>query len=145
MYKIYTRYRTPVELILSISIFYYLVFMGEMLEKINFEHIVYAILSYIVMLELIKMLGQYVFDRRFKITLVLDTFFIFTLRETILVYSDKTMEGTVDIMQLSKYLFSINEKIFYIVMGIIIMITLLYFRPRIKEMENRKKERRNCE
>jgi len=106
-----------------------------------FDDIVYAILSYIVILELIKMLGQYIFDRRFNMVLVLDTFFIFTLRETILMYSSKHHNASITIMEFNQNIIAINEKIFYIFIGISIMVTLIYFRNHNKFGKRRKKHR----
>lgn len=142
MYEVYTKYRTFVELFLTISIFCYLIYSGEMLGTIQFNDIVYAILSFIVILELVKMLGQYIFDRRFRVTLVLDTFFVFTLRETILVYTDKNMDEIIDVLELDAFIFSVNEKIFYIIMGIGIMMVILYFRPKCKRIEKISEEKR---
>ncbi len=142
MYKIYEKYRFTGEILFSLFVFHYLIQKGEMLKTIHFDDIVYAILSYVVILELIKMLGLYVFDRRFNMVMVLDTFFVFVLRETILVYSKKHGDTVISVLEFNGNIVSINEKVFYIFIGVGMMIVLLYFRNNRKLIKRTIKNKR---
>jgi len=142
MYGIYTRCRFLTELFLSLVIFYYLLETDQILKEISFDSIVYTILSYIVILELIKMLGQYIFDRRFNMILVIDTFFIFVLRETILIYSNKHYDKLMEIFRVGEIVIVVNEKIFYIVIGIFMMLTLIYIRGNNKFYSRKNNKKR---
>lgn len=105
-----------IEIGLSGSLFIGLCINGTLFPKFDFFNIVYALLAYIVILELVRMVGQYLFAHQKQIRTVIDTFIIFTLREVILTYSDKTM--------------GLETKSFYIVGGFIIMFMLFHFRKK---------------
>ena len=105
-----------IEIGLSVSLFAVLCVNGSLFPKFDFFNIVYALLAYIVILELVRMVGQFLFAHQKQIRTVIDTFIIFTLREVILTYSDKTM--------------GLETKGFYIISGFIIMYMLFYFRKK---------------
>ena len=105
-----------IEIILSVGLFIGLCANGALFKKFDFFNVVYALLAYIVILELIRMVGQYLFAHQKQMRIVIDTFIIFTLREIILTYSDKTM--------------GLETKSFYIVAGFIIMLMLFHFRKK---------------
>jgi len=109
-------YKEIIEISISVGLFVGLIVNGALFVKFDFFNIVYALLAYIVILELTRMVGEYLFAHQKKIRTVLDTFIIFTLREIILTYSDKTM--------------TLEIKGFYIVSGFIIMFMLFYFRNK---------------
>jgi len=116
------------EIGISGGLFIGLIVNGVLFSKFDFFNIVYALLAYIVILELTRMVGQYLFAHEKKIRTILDTFIIFTLREIILTYSDKSMD--------------LEVKAFYIISGFIIMFMLFYFRKKaMKESPNET----NCE
>jgi uncharacterized membrane protein (DUF373 family) len=105
-----------IEIVLSGSLFISLIISGNLFTKFDFFNIVYALLAYIVILELTRMVGQYLFAHQKQIRTIIDTFIIFVLREIILTYSDKSM--------------GLELKSFYIVSGFIIMLMLFYFRKK---------------
>jgi uncharacterized membrane protein (DUF373 family) len=105
-----------IEIVLSGGLFISLIISGNLFTKFDFFNIVYALLAYIVILELTRMVGQYLFAHQKHIRTIIDTFIIFVLREIILTYSDKSM--------------GLELKSFYIVSGFIIMLMLFYFRKK---------------
>jgi uncharacterized membrane protein (DUF373 family) len=109
-------YKEYIEISISSGLFIGLCLNESLFIKFDFFNIVYALLAYIVILELTRMVGQYLFAHQKQIRTVIDTFIIFTLREVILTYSDKSM--------------SLETKSFYIVSGFIIMLMLFYFRRK---------------
>jgi len=117
MKKILDPYREIVEISLSVGLFIGLSLNNTLFVRFDFFNLVYALLAYIVILELIRMIGQYMFSENKQIRIILDTFIIFILREVILTYSDKSM--------------NFETKSFYIVGGMFIMIMLFYFRKKV--------------
>ena len=109
-------YREVIEIGLSIGLFGGLILNGVILTKYDFFNLVYSLLAFIVILELVRMSGQYMFSKHKQMRIVIDTFIIFTLREVILTYSDKTMD--------------LSIKSFYIVGGLFIIYMLFHFRKR---------------
>ena len=110
-------YREVVEISIGIVLFIGLIINNILLVKYDFFNVVYALLAYIIILELVRMAGQYMFSEHKQMRIVIDTFIIFTLREVILTYSDKSM--------------GLEVKSFYIVAGLVIIYMLFNFRKRV--------------
>jgi uncharacterized membrane protein (DUF373 family) len=110
-------HRELIEIGLSAVLFCGLVLNAVLFTKYDFFNLVYALLAYIVILELVRMVGQYMFSEHRQMRIVIDTFIIFILREVILTYSDKNM--------------GLDIKGFYIVGGLFIIYMLFNFRKRV--------------
>jgi uncharacterized membrane protein (DUF373 family) len=109
-------YKEIIEITLSVSLFIGLFFNNNFFIKFSFFNLVYALLAYIVILELVRMVGQYLFSHQKQIRTVIDTFIIFTLREVILTYSNKSL--------------TLEVKSFYVISGFFIIFMLFYFRKK---------------
>lgn len=138
-FKKYTNY---IQIVISLIMFAFIInHKPEMLEP-TFSNIIYLLLSFIVILEIVNMIEQYIVQHFIQLRLVIDTFFIFILRETILAYTNHKMEGMVKILDISGVSIVINEKLFYIGLGIAVMGILMFF--RVKAMTSSPNET-NCE
>jgi len=125
------KYKTIVELAVSLVIFIPLVLNGSMLEEYTFFNVVHALLGFIIILELIRMLSQYIVSNHVELRLVFDTFIIFLTREIVLLYSNKSM------------LFEM--KVLYALLGLVIITFLFYFRRKGIETQPTKDAYNNCE
>lgn len=116
--------RRYIEAIISFFIWLFLLVFGDFGEKFDFANLVYALLGYVVILELVRMIIHYIMENKIKIITVIDTFILFLLREIILVYTGKT--------------YSIEEKFLYIFLGVLTISALFYFRKKSKtEISNK--------
>lgn len=134
MIKLKTKldnYKELIELTLSGIIFIYLIINGSILSTTDFSSVVYALLSFIIILELIKMIEQYIFTQHIQIILVIDTFSIFVLREIILALTDKKLtDKIIPIINFNDFSFGINAKIFYVVVGSFLLFVFFKFRKK---------------
>lgn len=131
-----------IELGITTVIFMALILNGSLLYKLDFFNVIYSLLAYIIILEIVRMLGQYVFENHIKLRTIIDTFIIFILRETILAYSDKRLDKIIEIFRINDFSFSINQKLFYIIVGVLLIFILFKF--RLQAIENSPNEI-NCD
>ena len=110
------KYRSHIEIGLSLMLFLTLLLFGDFVDKFNFANVVYVLLGYVVILELTRMIGEYIVENQVKISSIIETFIIFMLREMVLVYSNQIL--------------TIEQKAMYILMGIIMITSLFFFRKK---------------
>jgi len=123
------KYRSFSEICISAILFIFLIYNGVLFSKFDFFQLVYASLAYIVILELIRMISDYILIHHIKISVIIDTFIIFILREIILTFSDKNMtEKFINLFTYGEYTLILNQKIFYILIGVFVISFLFLFR-----------------
>lgn len=120
------EYKEMIEVVLSGMIIAYLISNGSLLNKIDFFNVIYSLLSFIIIIELIRMIGEYIFSHHIKLRLAIDTFILFTLREVILIFSDKDME--------------IYTKITYVAMALTIAYFLFIFREKAIQLSSKEQQ-----
>lgn len=120
------EYKEIIEITLSGLIVTYLIMNGSLLSKIDFFNVIYSLLSFIIIIELIRMIGEYIFSHHIKLRLAIDTFILFTLREIILIFSDKDME--------------IYTKMTYIIMALTIAYFLFVFREKAIQLSSKEQQ-----
>jgi uncharacterized membrane protein (DUF373 family) len=109
-----------IEVTLSFILFLTLIISGNLVEDFSFFSVVYAMLSFLIILELFRMVSEYILNHKIQIRLIIDTFIIFTLREVILTFADKNID----------YL----KQGFTVFIGLTIVSILFHFRKKaIKE------------
>ena len=85
----FSKNKELIEILISLTLMIGLIIKEELLNNFSFFNVVYALLAFIIILELVRMVGEYIRTHHISIRLVIDTFIIFMLREIILIYSDK--------------------------------------------------------
>ena len=119
------KYKSSVEIALATLLMIILYISEEILSKFTFLNLIEAFLSFIIIIEVIRMIGQYITRSHIEVSLMIDTVIIFFSRDILLTATNKD------------YLFV--EKAEYI--GLFLIIIFFFFSFRSKTMElDREKE-----
>lgn len=119
------KYKSSVEIGLATLLMIILYISEEILSKFTFLNLIEAFLSFIIIIEVIRMIGQYITRSHIEVSLMIDTVIIFFSRDILLTATNKD------------YLFV--EKAEYI--GLFLIIIFFFFSFRAKTMElDREKE-----
>lgn len=110
----FAKYKEVLEITISGILMILLILKDQLLNQFSFFTVIYALLAFIVILELVRMVMEYIVTHHISIRIVIDTFIIFILRESILIYSDKSI--------------LIESKVAYIILGFLMILSLFYFR-----------------
>lgn len=110
----FTKYKEVLEIIISSVLMILLISKDQLFDQFSFFTVIYTLLAFIIILELVRMVMEYIVTHHISIRIVIDTFIIFTLRESILIYSDKSIP--------------IEGKVIYIILGFLMILSLFYFR-----------------
>lgn len=125
------KYKSFVEIILATSIMIILFISGEILSKITFLNIIETFLSFIILIEVIRMIGQYITRSHIELSLIIDAVIIFFSRDILLTATNKD--------------YSFLEKFQYIGLFLIVIFFFFSFRARTMELdeqrENQKQEK----
>lgn len=113
------KYRTAIELSFALFIFALLFVNGKLLEDFSFFGVVTAFLSFIILVEVIRMVGQYVITNHISVTLMIDTVIIFVCRDILLTLSHKT--------------YSFEEKTLFISLFLFVLCFFFFFRGKTIE------------
>jgi uncharacterized membrane protein (DUF373 family) len=87
--KNHTINESYIEFGITIGIFLFLLFNGVFFKIISFFEVVSAMLSFIIILELVRMLGQYIFTEIIHLRYILDAFIVFCLRDLLLILNNE--------------------------------------------------------
>jgi uncharacterized membrane protein (DUF373 family) len=120
------RYKTLIELTLALLIFILLYVNGKILQEVSFFEILAAFLSFIILVEVIRMLGQYISTNHISVTLMLDMVIIFLCRDILLTISNKT--------------FSFQDKALYVGLFLFILTFFFFFRGKSLRHSKMKEE-----
>lgn len=101
MMKFIKDHKNYIQLLFSVIIFITIVLHKPKLLEPTFSNIIYLLLSFIVILEIVNMIEQYLVNHFIQLRLVIDTFFIFILRETILAYTNHDMKGMINVLSVN--------------------------------------------
>lgn len=115
----FKKYKTIIELSVSFAIFLPLVLFDGLSVKFDFFGVVYSLLAFIIIIELVRMVGEYIFKNHVELRIVFDTFIIFMTRELILIFSNKEI--------------LLEQKFVYVLLDILILSFLFYFRKKAIE------------
>ncbi len=90
MYKLFSIEKAPVYIKLLISIFLFSL-VSDFHDINSFSKLVVAILEFIILLELVRMLVDFVFsdDNRIKLRYMIDSTIVFFIRDLMLIVNDK--------------------------------------------------------
>ena len=69
-----------------------IVFIGTLIAKIQFYNIIILLLEFIVIVEIFKMIDDFIQKRKLRLRYVIDVFIIFLIRDIIIKISQPTIE-----------------------------------------------------
>lgn len=124
------KYKTSIEIFISLFIFIALYMNNKILTEVSFFEILSAFLSFVILVEVIRMIGQYLVTNHISVTLMIDMVIIFMCRDILLTVSNKT--------------YSFEEKALYIGLFLFILTFFLFFRGKSLKHSQIKEELNIC-
>ena len=67
------------------------IFISVLLTQMQFHQIVVLMLEFIVILEIVRMINEYIRHRNLRLRFVIDVFIVFLLRDTVIIVTDKSL------------------------------------------------------
>lgn len=115
------KYKTSVEVFLAFFILLALYINDKILTEVSFFNILECFLSFIILVEVIRMLGQYLTTSHISVTLMIEMVILFICRDILLMITNKN------------YLFV--DKALYICLFLFILSFFFYFRQKTIQLD----------
>lgn len=122
------KYKSFVEVGLALIVMIILFINGDILSKITFLNVIETFLSFIILVEVIRMIGQYITRSHIEISLIIDAVIIFFSRDILLTATNKD--------------YTFLEKFQYIGLFLIIIFFFFSFRARTIELDDQKENQK---
>ena len=69
------------------------IFIATLLSQMHFYQVIILMLEFIVILEIVRMINEYITNRTLRLRFVIDVFIVFLLRDIVIVVADKSTTG----------------------------------------------------